>query len=204
MALFDENVREQVRAFLNSMESDVLVVFHNKSNECDFCPDIQELLKELNEINKKINFKVLDDSYELKPALEIRGKNKGKIVYYGIPSGYEFGPFLSALVNASTGNAKAIDDETKAKIKEIDKEVNIKIFVTPSCMYCPAIALASYAFSTINDNITTEIIEASEFPELSNKYKVNAVPKVIINDSEQFVGAVSPDVFVERIIKAIG
>lgn len=203
MALFDETVREQVKVFLNSMESEVLVVFHNKENECEFCADIQELLKELNEINKKINFKVLNDSYDLKPALEIKGKNKGKIIYYGIPSGYEFGPFLNAILNASTGNVKIIDDETKAKIEAIDKEVNIKIFVTPSCMYCPAIATASYAFSTLNKNIKTEVIEAAEFPDLSNKYKISAVPKVIINDTEQFVGAVSPDVFAERIMKAI-
>ncbi len=41
----------------------------------------------------------------------------------------------------------------------------------------------------LNPRITADVIEANEFPELSQQYRVMAVPKVIINDRVQFEGA---------------
>src|SRR6266566_605546 len=38
--------------------------------------------------------------------------------------------------------------------------------------------------------ITAECIEATEFPELSQRYRVMAVPKIVINDAVQFEGAI--------------
>ncbi len=37
--------------------------------------------------------------------------------------------------------------------------------------------------------ITAECIEANEFPELSQRYQVMAVPKIVINDKVEFEGA---------------
>jgi len=51
--------------------------------------------------------------------------------------------------------------------------------------------------------VTAEIIEGNEFPELSNRYGVSGVPKTIINDRVEFVGAVPEAQFVAAIQQAV-
>jgi predicted DsbA family dithiol-disulfide isomerase len=51
-------------------------------------------------------------------------------------------------------------------------------------------------------NVTADVIEANEFPELSQRYGVSGVPKTIINDKVAFVGAYPEPNFVEFIQQA--
>ena len=51
-------------------------------------------------------------------------------------------------------------------------------------------------------HITADIIEANEFPELSQRYAVSGVPKTIINDKVAFVGAYPEPNMVEIIQQA--
>ena len=38
-------------------------------------------------------------------------------------------------------------------------------------------------------HITADVIEAMEFPDLSRRYGVRGVPKIVINETTEFVGA---------------
>ena len=51
--------------------------------------------------------------------------------------------------------------------------------------------------------ITAECIEATEFPELSQRYRVMAVPKIVINDAVQFEGAIPEKDFVGAVLQAV-
>ena len=53
-------------------------------------------------------------------------------------------------------------------------------------------------------HVQAEVIEANEFPELSQHYGVSGVPKVIINDRLEFTGAIPESAFVEAIRQAVG
>ena len=50
--------------------------------------------------------------------------------------------------------------------------------------------------------ITAECIEATEFPELSQRYRVMAVPKIVINDTLQFEGAIPERDFLGAVLRA--
>jgi alkyl hydroperoxide reductase subunit AhpF len=50
--------------------------------------------------------------------------------------------------------------------------------------------------------ITAECIEATEFPELSQRYRVMAVPKIVINDRVQFEGALPEPQFLSKVLEA--
>ena len=49
-----------------------------------------------------------------------------------------------------------------------------------------------------------DIVEASEFPDLAERYNVYAVPKIVINDDTEFVGAQPEPQFVGYIVQAAG
>jgi predicted DsbA family dithiol-disulfide isomerase len=54
-----------------------------------------------------------------------------------------------------------------------------------------------------SDRVRAECIEATEFPELSQRYRVMAVPKVVINDRLQFEGAVPEREFLRAVLQAV-
>jgi len=55
-----------------------------------------------------------------------------------------------------------------------------------------------------SERVTATAIEATEFPELSQAYRVSAVPKVVINDRVEFEGALPEQQFLEAVLRAAG
>jgi predicted DsbA family dithiol-disulfide isomerase len=51
--------------------------------------------------------------------------------------------------------------------------------------------------------VRAECIEATEFPELSQRYRVMAVPKIVINDRVQFEGALPEAQFLSAVLQAV-
>ena len=49
-----------------------------------------------------------------------------------------------------------------------------------------------------------DVVEASEFPELAERYAVYAVPKIVINEGTEFVGAQPEAAFVGYVAQAAG
>ena len=48
--------------------------------------------------------------------------------------------------------------------------------------------------------ITAYAVEATEFPDLARRYMVTGVPKTIVNDEIEILGALPQDAFVEQAI----
>jgi len=52
-------------------------------------------------------------------------------------------------------------------------------------------------------HITAQCIDANEFPELSQRYQVMAVPKIVINDAVEFEGALPERDFLAAVLRAV-
>ena len=51
--------------------------------------------------------------------------------------------------------------------------------------------------------ITADMVEATEFPHLANKYKVYGVPRTVINETIHIEGAVPEPVLVNKMIEVL-
>ena len=51
-----------------------------------------------------------------------------------------------------------------------------------------------------NPNITAFAVEATEFPDLARRYRVNGVPKTVVNDSVEILGGLPQDAFVAQAL----
>jgi predicted DsbA family dithiol-disulfide isomerase len=51
--------------------------------------------------------------------------------------------------------------------------------------------------------VTADVIEAMEFPDLARRYAVRGVPKIVINDHVEFVGAQPESEFVKYIKESV-
>ena len=46
-------------------------------------------------------------------------------------------------------------------------------------------------------------VEAQEFPELASYYAVSAVPKIVVNDKVELLGALPEPMFLEAVMSAL-
>ena len=51
-----------------------------------------------------------------------------------------------------------------------------------------------------NSNITAYAVEATEFPDLVRRYQVTGVPKTVVNEQVEILGALPEDEFVEQAL----
>ena len=49
-------------------------------------------------------------------------------------------------------------------------------------------------------HITAAAVEATEFPDLARKYHVSGVPKTVVNDEIEILGALPEDAFIDQAL----
>jgi predicted DsbA family dithiol-disulfide isomerase len=52
-----------------------------------------------------------------------------------------------------------------------------------------------------NPHITADAIEATEFMDLSRKYRVTGVPKTIVNETIEIMGGLPEQMFVRAVLE---
>jgi predicted DsbA family dithiol-disulfide isomerase len=63
-------------------------------------------------------------------------------------------------------------------------------------------AAIAHKLAVESDMISADVIDATEFPDLAQKYGVIGVPKVVMNEKVDFVGAFNEDLFAEHVLLA--
>ncbi len=201
----------QVKAELDKMTNPVKLVFFTQEVECQYCREMRLLLEELVPLSGKLTLEVNDfilnkekvEKYKIDkiPALVVEGNKDYGIRFYGIPVGYEFTSLVEACLMASTGES-GLQPESKNALKQLNKPLQIKVFITLTCPYCPQAVQLAHQVAVENELVTSEMIEAAEFPPVAAKYGVMAVPKTVINETLIIEGALPEKEFIERIISS--
>ena len=210
MSLIPDDKKVALSAeFKEKLTNPVKIVMFTREHECKFCSDTMQIVQELAKLTDKISVEVHDflaDADKAKsmgieriPALAIIGKKDYGVRIYGIPYGYELQTLIEAIVNVSAGKSN-LSSSTKAILADIKLPVNIKVFVNLTCPHCPAAAAMAHKLAIESDYITADVIDTTEFPELAQKYAVMGVPKVVINEKVEFMGAFSEDLFAEYAV----
>jgi glutaredoxin-like protein len=213
MSLIPDDQRERIRGELSQkLVSPVRLIMFTQAMECKFCADTKQLIYELAGLNEKIQAEIHDfvaDANLAKeyavdkiPAIIVRGETDYGIRFYGFPYGYEFQTLTEALALASRGQTD-LSEQTKQKLREIMVPINIKVFTTLTCPHCPVAASMAHKFAVENSLIKAEAIDAGEFPDMAIKYGVMGVPKIVVNEKVEFVGAVPEEMFLEQVLKAV-
>jgi len=210
MSLIAEEHKEHIKSQLaENLINPVRLIMFTQELECQYCVQTKQLVYELAALNDKIQAEVHDfvaDAELAKqygvdkvPAIVLLGAKDYGIRFYGLPYGYEFQTLMSGLAIVSQGKT-ALSEETKAKIRSITTPVHIQVFVTLTCPHCPAAASMAHMFALENDLISADAIDANEFPQLAIKYGIMGVPKIVVNEKVEFVGAVPENMFLEQVL----
>ncbi len=216
--LLDEQITKQVEEVFAELQSPVEVLFFGKKTDCDYCPETRQLLEELIPLSAKLHLSVYDldedadvaQQYHVDkaPGIVIAGKDGDQVVdfgvrYAGMPSGHEFTSLINDLILVSTRNT-ALSAETRAFLAGLTAPVHLQVFVTPTCPYCPRAVVLAHRLAIESPMVQAEMVEATEFPELSERFAVSGVPQTTINaGAGTVIGAYPEDQLIAEIKSAL-
>ena len=209
----DEEMEEKATLLFFTQEPSRLIVpNHLKGQECMFCKETRELLKEVSTLSDKIELTIYDFVGDKEKAAEygidkipatiILGQKDYGLRFFGIPSGYEYSSLIEAILDVSKGKT-GLSQKSREALKTIDKDIHIQVFVTPTCPYCSLAVRLGHQFALESPRIRADMVESTEFPHLAHKYNVFGVPRIVINENIFIDGAIPEEAFLENLLKAL-
>lgn len=212
MAMIQERDRQEILRIFEELQEPVKIINFTQKFECQYCSETRQLLEEVASLSDKLTIEVQDlmenkteaQKYNIKkiPATVIMGEKDYGIRYYGIPSGYEFSSILQDILMVSKRDS-GLSESSKQKLASIEKPVHLQVFVTPTCPYCPPAVTLAHQIAMESDKVTADMIEASEFPHLAQRYQVMGVPKTVINDKNSVDGAVPEGHLIDQLLLSL-
>jgi len=212
MKMLNSDLQKQLEEVFTQLTNDVTIALFTDKGSCESCSDTKEFMEELVPLSKKLHLVNYDldehsdlaEKYNVKmvPSIVLLDNNLiyNGVKFNGIPAGHEINSFIPALLEVS-GTISELPEDLTAEIEAIDKPINIKVFITLSCPHCSGAVQKAHKLALMNKNIDAEMIEAQTFSEISNKFNVSGVPKIVINDEFELVGNQPIQAFLDEIKK---
>jgi len=216
MSILNDDIRQQVRDEFANLSSPVKLVVFTQEMECQYCSETRTLIEEVADLSDQISVEVYDfvgdkeiaEQYNIDkiPAVAIVADGDDAQDYgirlYGIPSGYEFSTLIADIGMVSARDS-GLDDATRNYVRELETPLHMQVFVTPTCPYCPQAVRLAHMMAMESDKVVGDMVEATEFPHLSQKYQVMGVPRTVINENTFVEGAVPPAMLVDKVKEAL-
>jgi glutaredoxin-like protein len=216
MPLLKDKDREYLIQEFAELEQPVTLVVFTQEFECQYCRETRQIAEELAELSDKVSVQVYDfvadkevaEQYGIDkiPATVVMVGGESPrdfgIRYYGIPSGYEFSSLVHDILMVSVGES-GLSEATKSWVASLTDPLHLQVFVTPTCPYCPQAVLLAHQLAMESDLIRADMVEATEFPQLSIKYQVMGVPRTVINEATHMEGAAPEPMLLAKLREAV-
>ena len=142
MSLISDDVAAQLKEEFKGLKNPVRLAVFSQALADPQSEQVRRLVEELGALDptltaESFNF-VLDkekaESLGIQriPAVAVLGADKDYGVrFYGMPSGYEFGTLVDAILDVSQGES-LLSPETRQALAALDKVIHVQVFSTPT------------------------------------------------------------------------
>ncbi|KKK40578.1 hypothetical protein LCGC14_1095130 [marine sediment metagenome] len=218
--MFSENELNEIKREMSKLKNKVVLKLFTdfkiqqdgiKLRKCMACEGTFELLKTLENFSdgklkiEEISTEENEEEAErynvtkIPTILFVDENGKEIIRYLAYPTGSEFVPFLNSIQYFS-GIRPYYSDQIITHLKKI-KKASLKIFITPTCPYCPATVPVLTLFAIVSKGkITAEIIDVNLNPDIGMKYQVQGVPHTVINEKDHIYGQFTPQDLLDKLV----
>ena len=208
-SMLDDKIKNQIRDLFADLQHPLEILFFGSQDKarCQYCQETKQLLEEVSGLSDLISLSVYDivedaalaGQYKVDatPEFVLAGRDGDQILdygirYKGIPAGHEFTSLVNDLVMVSRRDSN-LSEETRQFLSELTTPVHLQVFVTPTCPYCPRAVVLAHQFAMESPLVEADMVEAMEFPELSDRFDVSGVPQTTINMGAGTVVGAAPE-----------
>jgi hypothetical protein len=140
VSMLSEKDKAYVRKTLDGMKDEVrLTLFSRDGGDCKYCGEAEGLLSDIAAASPRVKVEILSlkqDADRAKqlgidkvPGIALIGKKDYDLRYFGLPSGYDFIPFVESIRAVGDDNS-GLSPESTARLAKLAKPVQISVFVT--------------------------------------------------------------------------
>lgn len=204
---------DSIRRMPVALKKPVRLVVFTTDIGCESCPDMVELGRAIKKHSDKIALETYDvimdrdkvQLYGIKhaPTIIVQGGDGQWAAF----AGYVEDSILEVLLES----IKALSEESawfpeniKSALNHLTHDVKIRVFLESDCTYCRPVAETAVGLALTSSFISSEIIVASNYPELVKKFGITKLPKTIFGDNIQMDGHVTETQFIDMIFQAEG
>jgi thioredoxin reductase (NADPH) len=199
----------QLKSTFESMPNDIpLFLFTERGRDDVFAQATRQVIRAFRELSPRITLKEYDLGHELARKWGVAGSptlliapEAYSIRWRGAPMGEEARSFLETLLLVGLGKSHLSEQALKVAGR-IDSPRQVKVFVSPTCPYCPQQVLnAVKAAVERPDLVSVEIIDIQCETELADQYSAHSVPQAFANEVLIGHGAQTEEVFMLSLQK---
>jgi thioredoxin reductase (NADPH) len=207
--LITEDTRKILLETFKELREEVVIEVYTKSGVNKTYNEFSvRLVKDLSKLSDRIKprfFKIGDEASRKRNILRsptiLIAPDTFSIRFTGAPAGEEGRSFVTSILMASTGKT-LLSDDSKQRLMRLKEKRDMKVFVSPTCPYCPDQVL--YAVSAAiekRDMLSVEVIEIYENRDIAQEYGALSVPKTFVGKTLLAQGLQPQDVFIESLVE---
>lgn len=158
---------------------------------------------ELEVVEKGSNQQIEEELHaEHLPVVGLYTEEYSRACFHGVPGGKEINSFVAAICNLGEVT-QPLDKRLKKNIDEIKSKIEIKIFVSLACHHCPHVVSVCQKIAIANQNVTADMYDAKLYPDIVDKYHIERVPMMVVNESHVIMGQKSIEEIVNRLMNIL-
>jgi thioredoxin reductase (NADPH) len=198
-----EQLQAQLRPRFKDLPYEVPLVLLTRPGKNDLITEATRfLIRVIREVTPKITLREYDLGHETAkswganhaPTL-LFDPERYRMRWLGAPIGEEARAFVEALVMMGHRETN-LSEESHRILNKIDSPRHIKLFVSPSCPYCPQQAVnALKAAIQKPGTVSLEVIDIQANPDLADRYSAQSVPQAFANETLVAQGAQPEELF---------
>ena len=204
-----EQLQAQLKSILKNLSHEVPLILFTQPGKNDlFSAAARFLIRAVREVSPKVTLREYDLSHTMARKLNVtRGPtllfdpDRYRIRWLGAPMGEEARTFVEALLMMGHRSSDMSPEALKV-LQRITSPRQVKVFVSPSCPYCPQQAVnALKAAVEKPELIELELIDIQANPDLADQYSAQSVPQTYANDVLIAQGAQPEELFMLSLDK---
>ena len=204
-----EQAQAQLKAMFEKMPYKVpIMLFTSQTENESYIQATRQIIRAIREVAPKVSLLEYDLGHKMAGKFQatqaptiLFDPDNYNVRWLGAPVGEEGRTFVEILRMMGYKKPNLSEDARKI-LNKIDSPRNIKVFVSPTCPYCPQQAVnAVRAAVEMPDMISVEIIDIQANPVLADQYSAQSVPQVYANEILIAQGAQPEELFMASLEK---
>ena len=183
-----------------------LFLFAERGQDDPFVQACRQIVRAFRELTSKITIKEYPLDHKLASQWGVQSSptllldpEHFNIRWLGAPIGEEGRSFLEAMILLGMGKSGMSDQSLKV-VQRIESPRHVKIFVSPTCPYCPQQVVNGLRAAIEKPEwVSLEIIDIQSRQDLAEQYNAHSVPQAFANDILIGQGAQQEEVFMASL-----
>lgn len=209
--LYDPETEESLPALFANLPEPVKLVVWGDEAASVFEAEAVRLCRDLAERFESISFTIRPRraNYDYYPVIGVMGdigeENEWDdygVRLIGLPAGYQMTSFVTA-VQAVSFRGMTLEAVTRIQLKRLTQRVEIQVVSAADNEGGAIVAQPAFNMAAANPHIRVFFIMADQFPLVTDKYSIDIVPHMIINNRVHVSGVISEEKLLQQVAQAV-